>query len=122
VAEAPVDGWVLHPRDWARLQKVKTEEGGAGKGSYVFGNPSASPFAVASLWGRPGVITTAITAGYFLVGAFRMFATIYDRQEATVDLSTEHSDFFTKNKVAIRAEERIALVVTRPEAFIYGAL
>lgn len=121
LAEAPVEGTVLNPTDWARIQKIKTEEGGANKGQYVFGNPGAAPFQVAMLWGRPVVITTAIVAGSFLVGAFRMFAELYDRQEAVIDISTEHSDFFVKNKVAIRAEERLALVVTRPEAFRYGA-
>jgi hypothetical protein len=31
--------------------------------------------------------------------------------------STEHSTYFTENKVAILAEERLALAVYRPSAF-----
>lgn len=122
MADAPVDGTVLNPRDWAKIQKQKTEEGGANKGSYVYGNPGASPFQIATLWGRPVVITKAIAAGKFLVGAFNMFAEIRDRQEATVDISSENKDNFTKNKLTIRVEERIALLVTRTEAFVYGNL
>jgi hypothetical protein len=34
-----------------------------------------------------------------------------------VSASNSHSDFFKKNLTAIRAEERVALTVYRPEAF-----
>jgi hypothetical protein len=44
------------------------------------------------------------------------------RQPITVEISTEHSDYFTRNLVAIRAELRAALVVMRPGAFIKGSL
>jgi hypothetical protein len=40
--------------------------------------------------------------------------------EMQVDISQEHSDFFIKNLVAIRAEKRLALVVKRPASFITG--
>lgn len=117
-AEYPVDGVVLHPTDAEKIRLVKTEEGGANKGQYVYGDPGAA--VPPRIWNRPIVETTAITAGTFLVGAFMMGAHIWDRQEATIDVSTEHSDFFTKNLVAIRAEERLALTIYRPAAFIYG--
>ena len=41
--------------------------------------------------------------------------------DATIDISTEHSDFFTKNLVAVRAEERLAFVVYRTTALVYGS-
>ena len=45
---------------------------------------------------------------------------IRDRMEMVVEVSTEHSDYFSKNLVAIRAEKRLALVVYRPASFITG--
>ncbi|MGE5113125.1 MAG: phage major capsid protein [Acidobacteriaceae bacterium] len=40
--------------------------------------------------------------------------------QATVEVSREHRDFFTKNLVAILCESRLALTVYRPTAFVYG--
>ena len=61
----------------------------------------------------------AITTGEALIGAFRMGATIFDRMQVTIRVGNQHSDFFTTNKVAILAEERIALAVMRPDFFCY---
>jgi hypothetical protein len=36
-------------------------------------------------------------------------------------ISTEHSTYFTENKIAVRAEKRVALVVYRPASFIFGS-
>jgi hypothetical protein len=44
------------------------------------------------------------------------------RQDATVEISTEHADYFVRNMVAIRAELRAALVVMRPGAYVKGNL
>jgi HK97 family phage major capsid protein len=38
-----------------------------------------------------------------------------------VQLSTENRDFFERNVYTLRAEERLALVVDRPESFVVGA-
>lgn len=114
VAEYPVDGIIVNPNDWEKIELVKTTTG-----EYVIGDPKGVlPF---TLWGRAVVETTAMTSGQFLVGAFQMAAQIWDRMDAVIDVSTEHQDFFIKNLVAIRCEERLALTVYRPSAFIYGA-
>lgn len=113
------DGIILHPRDWRAIQLLKTEEGGTNKGSYLVGGPTGE--AAPIIWGVPVATTTAVTKGTFYVGAFQRFTALFDRMEARVDVSTEHADFFIRNLVAIRAEERLALAVYRSDAVIYGS-
>ena len=45
---------------------------------------------------------------------------LWDREDANVEISREHADFFTRNLAAILCEERLAVTVRRPEAFVYG--
>lgn len=114
LAEYPATGHVMHPSDWAFIETLKD----AG-GNYIIGNPqgSISP----TLWGLPVVTTQAIAVDKFLTGAFKMGAQVFDRWQARVEVATENEDDFIKNLVTILAEERVALAVYRPEAFIYGA-
>ncbi len=115
LAEYPATGIVLHPTDWARIELLKDTTG-----RYIIGNPQGnlSP----TLWGVPVVATQAITIDKFLVGAFRLGAQVFDRWMARVEVATENEDDFIKNLVTILAEERLALAVYRPEAFVYGDL
>lgn len=113
LAEFPATGMVLHPTDWANIELTKD-----GQGRYIIGDPKAE--AAARVWGLPVVATQAMLVGKFLVGAFKAGAQIFDRQNATVELSTEDSDNFRKNLVTILAEERLALAVYRPQAFVKG--
>lgn len=109
----PATGIVVNPTDWARIELTKDAEG-----RYIFAQPQT--LAQPRLWSRPLVSTPAMTVTKFLVGAFRLGAQIFDREDANVEISTEDSDNFRKNLVTLRAEERLALAVYRPEAFIYG--
>lgn len=115
LAEYPSDGIVLNPTDWARIELTKD-----GEGRYIIGNPQG--VLNASLWNRPVVSTQAMTVDKFLVGAFGLGADVFDREDAAVLVSTEDGDNFRKNLVTILAEERLALAVYRPEAFIKGDL
>ena len=113
LAEFPPNGVVLHPTDWAGIETTKDTAG-----AYIIGNPQDS--AQPRLWGLPVVATQAMTLDKFLVGSFGMGAQIFDRSDASVEISTEDSDNFRKNLVTILAEERLALAVYRPEAFVKG--
>jgi HK97 family phage major capsid protein len=112
LTEVPVDGVVINPVDWWRMRLLKDDQG-----KYILGDPGSDIPPV--LFGLPVVPTQAMLVDKFLVGGFAS-QTLYDRWEARVEVSTEHADFFTRNLMAIRAEERIGLAVKRPEALIYG--
>ncbi|WP_394650695.1 phage major capsid protein [uncultured Acinetobacter sp.] len=115
LAEFPASGHVLNPIDWTSIETLKDTTG-----QYIIGNPQGT--LNPTLWGLPVVATQAITAGKFLTGAFSMGAQIFDRWLSRVEVATENEDDFIKNLVTILAEERLALAVYRPEAFVYGDL
>ena len=114
LAELPTTGAVLHPADWASIELLKETTG-----AYLIGNPQGA--LAPTLWSLPIVATQAISQGNFLTGAFRLGAQIFDRWDARVEVSTEDDQNFRKNLVTILAEERLALAVYRPEAFVKGA-
>lgn len=107
------DAVVLHPTDWEDIELQKNSQG-----TYIWANPRG--LLGPTLWGLPVVESTSLAPGEFLVGAFRIAAQIWDRDDVQVDVSTEDRDNFIKNMVTIRVEERLALVVYRPESFIFG--
>jgi HK97 family phage major capsid protein len=113
------DAVVMNARDWWSLRKIKTSGGGA-DGRYIVGDPLQD--LTPTLWGLPVVPTNSMTQGQFLIGAFRAGAAIYDRMGATVEVSREHDTYFVRNLAALLCEERLALVVYRPSAFLYGGL
>lgn len=114
LARLPASGHVLHFTDWAKIELTKDS-----LGRYIIGNPLG--VVGPTLWGLP-VVATEIAAfqGKFLTGAFQTGAQIFDREDANVVISTENADDFEKNMISIRCEERLALAVKRPEAFIFG--
>ena len=89
-------------------------------GRYIIGDPQGT--IAPRLWGLPVVASLAMNAGTFLTGAFKYGAQIFDRMTIEVAISTENVDNFQTNMITIRAEERLALVVKRPAAFIAGSL
>jgi len=107
---------VMNPIDWASMQISKTAQG-----VYLLGGPPSSN-AAATLWGLPVVTTSEMTATEFLVGAFPPNATLFDRESASVDVAYENEDDFVRNLVTLRCEERVALAVYRPQAFVKGSL
>jgi HK97 family phage major capsid protein len=113
LAEYPATGHVLHPTDWAVIETTKDTTG-----RYIIGNPQGTTGP--RLWNLPVVETQAITVRKFLTGAFKLGAQLFDRWTARVEIATENEDDFIKNRVTALAEERLALAVYRPEAFIYG--
>ncbi|WP_427024717.1 phage major capsid protein [Aureimonas ureilytica] len=112
LAEYPATGIVMNPIDWAFIETLKDSQG-----RYIIGNPQGS--INATLWNLPVVETQAMTVDKVLVGAFRLGAQVFDRWDARIETAYVNDDFI-RNLVTILAEERLALAVYRPEAFIYG--
>ncbi|HEY8335300.1 MAG TPA: phage major capsid protein [Tardiphaga sp.] len=112
-ADYEADGIVLNPLDWRVMQSIKDS-----MGRYMGTGPFADQ--VAKLWQLPIATTKAMPRDKFMVGSFKQGAQIFDRQEATVEVSSEDSDNFRKNLITIRAEQRLAFVVKHPDAFVKG--
>jgi HK97 family phage major capsid protein len=105
-------GVVLHPNDWEDIELTKDEQG-----QYLIA-VSVAMGGEPRVWRMPIVDTPAMTEGTALVGAFGTGAQLYDREQASIRISEQHSDFFIRNAIVILAEQRLALAVKRPEAFV----
>ena len=124
--ELPPTFVVMHPNDWWDIRLTKDAFG-----RYILGDPQQGSFAgvgfgvvspTQNLFGLAVVATTNIALGTFLVGTGNPIAAeIRDRMEMQIDISTEHSTFFTQNLVAVRAEKRLALITRRPGSFVTGS-
>lgn len=117
LSEFTADAIVLNPADWETIELQKSSYG-----EYIFGGDMGPIDALGPrIWGKRVVATNSIASGTFLVGSFMMGAQIWDRQDAAVQISYEDGDNFKKNMATILAEERLALTVYRPAAFISGS-
>ncbi|MHB2265029.1 phage major capsid protein [Aliihoeflea sp. PC F10.4] len=112
LAEYPATGHVMHPIDWTAMETTKDDVG-----RYIIGNPQGTTSP--TLWGLPVVATPKMTVGKFLTGAFKLGAQIFDQWQSRIEVGFQNDDF-VRNKVTVLAEERLALAVFRPEAFIFG--
>lgn len=123
-SQLDMDAIVIHPTNWQAIRTAKDTSGqyyGGGPFYGPYGGPQgpagASQFSADNLWGVRVVVTSNITVGSALVGAFGQGGAVYRRQGVTVDATNSHSTWFADNLTAIRAEERLALAVYRQSAF-----
>lgn len=103
--------FLLNPVDMEKVDLLRNTHG-----DFYFGGPTQAPNAQPSVWGLPRVEAEAMPPGVGLVGNFRQ-AVLWDREQAAIQVSDSHSDFFVRNLVAILAEMRAAFGVIRPLAF-----
>jgi HK97 family phage major capsid protein len=103
---------VLHPTDVYAIALTKD-----GNGQYIL--PWILGVVNPQLAGVPIVMTTAQTAGTFLVGS-RESAQVFFRKELTVEFSNQSEDNFVKGMVTVRAQKRLALAIYRPTALLTG--
>lgn len=113
------DGIVINPADYEQLRLNKDGNGqyyGGGyfAGQYGNGDVEWQP----ALWGRRTVVSAAAPAGTAIVGAFNAAATVYRKGGVRVESTNSHADEFTNNVITTRIEERVALAVRIPSAFV----
>lgn len=113
LAHYPVDGIILNPSDKEDIDLLKGDDL-----HYIWVDVVVGGRMM--LWSVPVVSTTAMNEGDFLVGAFGLGATIWDREGAMIRISESHADYFTRNMFAILAEKRMCLTVERPPSFVVG--
>lgn len=106
VAQNPLDYWLM------AAERHSTQFDGAAIASVPFSTPSAT------VWDMPVIRTRAVPQNSAIVADWAMGATLFDRMLTTIRQSDSHDDYFVKNKVAILAEERVALAVHRPDFFV----
>lgn len=100
---------IMHPTDFQPVRLLKTADG-----IYIWGSPAdAGPDRV---WGKPLVLTTAVTQNTGIVGDYARFSGLHVRQGLEVQTGFVNDDF-TKGLVHIRAGLRCAMVHYRPAAF-----
>lgn len=107
------DGVAMNPADfWAMV----THRAAAGAGTFDAGAFTQAP--IQYVWGLPVVRTNTMASKKALVGNFGMGATLFDRSQTGVRVFEQHADYAQRNQVMLRAEERVALAVNRPDFFV----
>lgn len=105
-------GVVLHPLDWENIELERDANG-----AYTVA-VSVAVGGEKRVWRLAVSDTPAMQQGRALVGAFGTGAKLYDREEVNIQISTENRDLFERNAYTLRAEERLGIVVDRPESFV----
>ncbi|SMP32148.1 phage major capsid protein [Shimia sagamensis] len=113
LADHVADGITLNPTDWAAIELLKD-----GNGRFIWGNPGTGNGP--TLWGKPVVESNSMSAGEWLVGAFKMAATLYLRSDVEVLISSEHGTNFVEDMLTMKGRMRAALAVKRPASLVTG--
>lgn len=115
------DGVAMNPADyWKMVTKRNTTATTGNLDVGVNGEWSQNPTQY--VWGLPAVRANSLNAHQQLVGNFGMGATLFDRSQSGVRVFEQHGTFAAENKVLLRAEERVALAVNRPDFFVQSTL
>ncbi|MYW67147.1 phage major capsid protein [Streptomyces sp. SID8379] len=114
LAEYDPTGIVLSPTMWEHVE-VEEDDTGAFRVALQI-----AVGAKKQVWRLNVVETTAMADENFLVGAFGLGAQLHDREAVSVTVSSENADNFEKGLITVRADERVALEVPRPESFVIG--
>ncbi|MFA6605143.1 MAG: phage major capsid protein [Patescibacteria group bacterium] len=111
LAEYAVEAIFLNPNDHGDIIRTKGIDG-----QYMFAQVMAVGLPT-RVWGAELVSTAACESTDALAGEFSVAATLYDRQEASVQIG-EVDDDFIRGKKSILCTERVAFSVDIPAAVV----
>lgn len=112
------DAIIMNPAVWQTLRLGKLTNGQYIGGGYFADGQGKQ------LWGVPVYLSSFVAApvsgsatGDIYVGAFKACGSVVGKGGVSVEATNSDQDDFIKNKMTIRAEERLALAVRRPAGF-----
>ena len=113
------DAIIMNPAVWQTLRLGKLSATNAYIGGGYFADGQGK-----QLWGVPVYLSTFVDApvsgsakGDIWVGSFKACGSVVSKGGVSVEATNSDQDDFIKNKMTIRAEERLALAVRRPAGF-----
>lgn len=114
------DAIVINPADYQNIRLRKDSNGQYYGGGFMYGGyGNGAVVEQPALWGVRTILTPAVSQGTCYVGAFKAGASVVNKASGMrVDIANTDQDDFVKNMITIRAEERLALAVRYPAAFV----
>lgn len=115
----PADAIAINPADYQTLRLAKDQNGQYYGGGYFYAQyGQGGIIEQPPIWGLRTVVSPAVPVGEAIVGAFKLGGEVLQKGGVTVDIAKQNEDDFIKNLVTILIEERCALAVRRPDAFV----
>lgn len=113
------DGYAFHPYDWETASLLKDTQG-----RFLAGGPFYIPYTAGvylelyTFWGKPCVVSTAVTYQKPVAGCWRLGAQYFVREGMRLEMTNSNEDDFRRNLIMIRAEHRLGLATYRPVSFL----
>lgn len=118
-AQFEPDFYGFHPYDWETASLLVDTAG-----RFLAGGPFYIPYTsgvfmeLRTFWGKPVVVSTAITEGNPICGCGKLGAQVLIREGMRIETTNANEDDFRRNLICLRAEHRLALPVYRPVSFL----
>jgi HK97 family phage major capsid protein len=107
-------GVVMHPIDYEQVRLLRENAASATLGQYLMAPPNT--LGVPTVFGMPVVESENCPVNTVIVGNFSQGSQIFDREQSAIRVGLIN-DQLIRNQQTILAEERLAFVVWRPQAF-----
>lgn len=107
------DAIVLNPFDMTAIDLMRDAQS-----RFIMGG--ADQQGITSLWRLPVAESTTMSANSWLVGAMKAAATLYDRQQNEILISSEHGTNFVDGMKTLKGTTRKALITKRPASLVAG--